>query len=76
MRTEITEATRKDLEHRFKHHPPIGDKVQRHEAVRGNCMALAFTLVEMAPAGRELSLALTKLEEAMMWANAAIARGE
>jgi hypothetical protein len=33
-------------------------------------------LLSLVPAGRELSLALTKLEEAMMWANDGIARNQ
>ena len=33
-------------------------------------------LVDECPDSRELSVALTKLEEAVMWANAAIARNE
>ena len=37
---------------------------------------LAHLLVTNCPESRELSCALTKLEEAVMWANAAIARNE
>lgn len=35
---------------------------------------LAREYVEWAPGGRELAVALTKLEEAMFWVNAGIAR--
>lgn len=65
-----------DLENRFNYHPPYGDKKERHEAIREECRLLAYTLKERMPAGREASLALTKLEEAMFWANAAIARDD
>lgn len=65
-----------DIIRRFSHHPPRNqDDIQLHAAVRGEFMQLAHNLTAMCPPGRELSLVLTKLEEAMFWANAAIARG-
>jgi hypothetical protein len=36
----------------------------------------ALIVTDLVPDGRERALALTKLEEAVFWANAAIARGE
>ena len=64
----------------FMHHPPdqgeADDRHQLHNAVREILRVAADELVDYCSEGRELSLALTKLEEAMMWANAAIARGE
>lgn len=66
-----------DLEHRFKYHPPTTDDVaQAHGIVRELCLETARDLVNVTPAGREQSLMVTHLEEAMMWANAAIARGQ
>jgi hypothetical protein len=64
-----------DIEHRFIYHPPAtGAQVEAHELVRGWCKALAHTLNDHLPEGREKSLAITHLEDTMMWANAAIAR--
>jgi hypothetical protein len=37
---------------------------------------LAYLINEDCPDGREKSIAITKLEESVMWANAAIARNE
>lgn len=66
-----------DLDHRFGYHAPKDDAtVKRHQAVRHATRSLAEQYVETLQAGREKSLALTKLEEAMFWANAAIARSE
>jgi len=61
-------------ENNFAYHAPTGNKAQSHELVRNKCQFLAQTLDSLCPPSRELSLAKTKLEEAMMWANAAIAR--
>lgn len=64
-----------DIQNRFMHHPPVSQAVaDAHTKVRGECVALAYRFNDMLPEGREKSLAITKLEEVMFWANAAIAR--
>lgn len=65
---------RHELEDRFRYHPPAnGEVVESHQWVRANCLTLASTLNDVLPESREKSLALTAVQEAMMWANAAIA---
>ena len=66
--------TREKIEHNFIHHAPDNEKIRRHTKVREDCLDLALTFGEELPDSREKALALTKLEEAMFWANAAIAR--
>ena len=61
-----------ELETRFAFHPATEETGPKHDEVRRHCLILAGTLI--APECREQSLAITALEEAMMWANAAIAR--
>lgn len=64
-----------DIEHRFAFHAaPTQEKRDEHTSVRQNCRALADFINEHVPEGREKALAITHLEEVMMWANAAIAR--
>jgi hypothetical protein len=64
-----------DIEHRFAYHPPKGaERVAAHEAVRAQIKAVAHMLDGALPDGREKALAITNLEQAMFWANAAVAR--
>lgn len=60
---------------RFDHHPPKGDDVAlMHEFVRLQIKGVAMRMDAQLPVGRESAMVQTKLEEAMFWANAAIAR--
>lgn len=64
-----------DLSNRFAYHkPPDEATANLHSVVRGECLRVAAWLNDVLPEGREKSLAITHLEETMMWANAAIAR--
>lgn len=63
-----------DIENRFTYHPPQGDQPNRYEAIRSAAKEFAYLIDGAAPDSREKSLALTHLEEAVMWANAGIAR--
>lgn len=64
------------IENNFVYHAPKGDQVERYAKIRAEFKALALMLVDECPSSRELSLALTDMESAVMWANAAIARNE
>lgn len=63
-----------DLQHRFTYHPPIEAQQRHFEHVRDEARKLAEYVEANLPHSREQSLAITKLEEAVMWANAGIAR--
>jgi hypothetical protein len=64
-----------EIMHRFKYHPPTTEEKQiAHEDVRALCIGTALELYRSLPESREKSLAITKLEEVLFWANAAIAR--
>jgi len=65
-----------DLANRFTYHAPHGDQVTRYQTIRDKAHELADLIDKLTPNSREKSLALTKTEEASMWANAAIARNE
>lgn len=63
-----------ELDRRFTYHAPKEGQPVKYEAIRSRAKHLALELIELCPHSRELSLALTKLEESVMWANASIAR--
>ena len=75
---ESMHLTRDQLAHRFQFHPADDENTKvAHETVREVLLEAADQLVEVTGSmSREQSLAITKLEEAMFWANAAIARGD
>lgn len=58
------------------YHVPFGDQGERYDAIRKAAYAYSITLLQFCPPSRELSLALTHLEEVVFYANAAIARTE
>jgi hypothetical protein len=74
-RTKI-HITNDELARRFNFHPAdTEERKERHEQVRAICLGAGEELVEVTGTPcREQSLAITALEEAMFWANAAIAR--
>jgi hypothetical protein len=66
-----------EVHNRFTYHPPQSEERKKgHEYVRQSCERLAMSFAGNLPHGRELSLAITKLEEAMFWANASLARAQ
>ena len=62
------------IDHNFKYHTPSPRKIQLHNDVREFGKEFAELINGLCNEGREKSLAITKVEEAVMWANAAIAR--
>jgi hypothetical protein len=68
--------TDEELALRFTYHPPTSDQIPRFGELRAHAHEFAGLIVELTPESREQSLAITALEEAVMWANAAIARRE
>lgn len=66
----------KDLYNRFTYHAPKDGQTERYQFIRDTACSLAVLMNEECPESREKSLAITQLENAVMWANAAIARNE
>lgn len=68
--------TQEELERRFHFHPAKADQTERYERLRAKMLECAELVVELTPESREQSEAITCLETAGMFANAAIARRE
>lgn len=58
----------------FTYHDPKPGQPVVYEGIRDEARQLAHYLITQVPEGRELSTALSKLEEVVFWANAGIAR--
>lgn len=71
-----TEQENEQVIHNFTHHPATTDQSQKYDTLRNIYRDVALSLLHFCPPSRERSLALTKLEEACFWSNAAIARNE
>jgi len=65
------------IENNFTYHALKDGQAERYEDIRDMAKDFAHFLAANCPTQtRELSLAFTKLEEAVFWANASIARNE
>lgn len=57
----------------FIHHPPSADRIKKHEGLREFAIQYARYIEENTPPSSERTLAIRKLQETLMWANAALA---
>ena len=65
-----------DLDSVFTYHAPKEGQPARYEELRAKAYELANLIVNSTPQSREQSVALTNVQQAVMWANAAIAINE
>jgi hypothetical protein len=72
----VSHRTREQLDQAFIYHAPNAEQPLRYQALRYSAKELAEMVALYCPDSREKSVALTKIDEAVMWANAAIARNE
>jgi hypothetical protein len=65
--------TELNVDHVFEYQPPKEGQKARYNRLKSPVKELAHAILESCPESRERSLALTKLQECRMWANASIA---
>jgi hypothetical protein len=63
-----------DIKTRFTYHPPTSDQIDKYQFIREKARNFSEWLNLNCPDSRELYIAVEKLEEVVMWANASIAR--
>jgi len=65
-----------EINESFKYHKPFGTMNERFGVLREKARELAILINISCPDSREKSIAFTKLEESIMWANKSIAVNE
>lgn len=68
--------TKDQIENTFTYHAPKADQPERYISLRDKAKELALLIQDSCPESREKSLALTNVQQAIMWANASIAINE
>ncbi len=62
------------LEQRFTYHAPKQGQPAIYQEIRAKALEFAKLIEERCPFSGELVFAVKKIEEAVMWANASVAR--
>jgi hypothetical protein len=66
----------KEITNRFTYHAPNYEQRKLHTTIRNIAYNFASCINGLVPDSPEKDIAINKLDEAVMWANAAIARNE
>jgi hypothetical protein len=66
--------TAEEIENTYTYHAPNQEQQEKYARMRNLAKLLVKNIEADCPTSREKSLAMTNLEQAVMWANAAIAR--
>lgn len=67
----VTDA---ELENRHTYHPVKEGQAEKYEAIRAKALEFSKLIRDICPHSRELSTALTRIDEVVFHANASIAR--
>lgn len=68
--------TNEQLSEIFTYKRPFGNQPDRYERLRNIGKILALEINALCPESREKSLAITNLQQTIMWANASVAINE
>jgi len=65
---------KEQIDNTFTYHPPMLEDVPKFNSLRNTAKDFAHMIDALCPDGTDKTEALKKLQECVMWANAAIAR--
>ena len=65
-----------DINSRFTYHAPKEGQPERYVSIRAKARELAALIESSCPDSHERTVAIDKVDECVMWANASIARNE
>lgn len=68
MEQQFTPENQNEVNNRFTYHPPTPEKTPVYNQLMKQGKEVANTILREVPEGRERSIALTKIEEAVLWA--------
>lgn len=74
LKEVVMTIDQKEINRNFKYHAPKADQPAMYEQIKNSGKQFALVINQLCLDSREKSIAITKLEEAVMWANASIAR--
>ena len=72
----LDKATKAEIKNRMGYHPANAESAVHHDAARNKMIAATVAVCSLPMDERHRSLVITKMEEALMWANKGIALGE
>lgn len=70
----MTKEEQEILDNMFTYHPPREKQVEVYEQLRATAKEFAALVVNICPDSDERGKAVARINEAVMWANASIAR--
>jgi len=68
--------THETIENKFTYHKPKESQPEKYVKIRDTAKDFANLVLDLCPDSQEVLYAVKKIEEAVFWANASIARHE
>jgi hypothetical protein len=70
----MVEFTKSRIDNKFTYHPPKPEQIEMYTELREAGKQMALLIDKLCPMSSEREMAMLKIDETIMWANASIAR--